>query len=80
MTVAILEKRIDRITEKTPDLEEIHTDGGYGSQAVDKKMAEKTITQITTAVRGKKKSVETIIEQTCVNGQQVHSKVPPANH
>ena len=63
----ILEKRIDRITEKTPDLEEIHTDGGYGSQAVDKKMSEKTITQITTAVRGKKKSVETIIEQPCDN-------------
>jgi len=73
---AILEKRIDRITEKTPDIEEIHTDGGYGSQAVDKKMAEKTITQITTAVRGKKKSVETIIEQTCDNGQKYTVKCP----
>ena len=73
---AILEKRIDRITKKTPDLEEIHTDGGYGSQAVDKKMAEKTITQITTAVRGKKKSVETIIEQTCDNGQKYTVKCP----
>ena len=73
---AILEKRIDRITEKTPDLEEIHTDGGYGSQAFDKKMAEKTITQITTAVRGKKKSVETIIEQSCDNGHKYTVKCP----
>lgn len=72
----ILEKRIDRITKKTPDLEEIHTDGGYGSQAVDKKMSEKTITQITTAVRGKKKSVETIIEPPCDNGQKYTVKCP----
>jgi len=72
----ILEKRIDRITVKTPDLEEIHTDGGYGSQAVDKKMSEKTITQITTAVRGKKKSVEIIIEQPCDNGQKYTVKCP----
>ena len=31
----ILNKRIDGIKEKTPDLEELHTDGGYGSEDND---------------------------------------------
>ncbi len=34
----ILEKRAEKIVEKTPDLKELHTDGGYGSEAVEQWM------------------------------------------
>jgi hypothetical protein len=33
----ILKNRIDKIVEKTPNLNELHTDGGYGSENIDKK-------------------------------------------
>lgn len=59
----ILEERIDKIKDKTPDLEELHTDGGYGSENNDKKMEELGVTQITTAIRGKQSEVELKIEQ-----------------
>lgn len=60
----ILNSRIDIITEKTPDLDELHTDGGYGSEDNDKKFEGLEITQITTAVRGRESEIEKKIEQT----------------
>ena len=60
----ILNGRIDKIKEKTPELNEIHTDGGYGSEDNDKKFEELGITQITTAVRGRESKIEKKIEQT----------------
>ncbi len=60
----ILNDRIDKIKEKTPELNEIHTDGGYGSEDNDKKFEELDITQITTAVRGRESKIEKKIEQT----------------
>ena len=36
----ILNKRIDKLKEKTPELNEIHTDGGYGSRDNDRKFEE----------------------------------------
>ncbi len=60
----ILNKRIDELKEKTPELNEIHTDGGYGSQDNDKKFEELEINQITTAVRGRESEIEKKIEQT----------------
>ena len=59
----ILHQRIDKIKEKTPELNEIHTDGGYGSEDNDKKLEELEITQVTTAVRGRESGIEKIIEQ-----------------
>lgn len=50
----ILNDRIDKITEKTPDMEELHTDGGYGSEKTDEKMEEKEIRQVQTDIRGRK--------------------------
>jgi hypothetical protein len=58
----ILNSRIEKIKEKTPDLNELHTDGGYGSEENDKKFEELQITQITTAVRGAECGVEKRIE------------------
>ena len=57
----ILNNRIDIITQKTPDLEELHTDGGYGSEDNDKSLEKLGITQITTAVRGRESEIDKII-------------------
>lgn len=77
----ILNDRLEPIVEKTPDLEELHTDGAYGSEANDKKMEELEITHVQTAVRGKKADVAMEIEEvsegdytvTCPK-QTVHSQ------
>ena len=59
----ILNKRIEIINDKTPDLEELHTDGAYGSSDNDKKLEELGITQIQTAVRGTSSKVKIEIEK-----------------
>ncbi len=72
----VLEGRIDKIKEKTPDLEEIHTDGAYGSEAVDKKMEENEITLVTTAVRGRESGIEKTIEQSPGNENEYIVRCP----
>jgi len=59
----ILNERIDSIKEKTPELKELHTDGGYGSEDNDKKLEKSEVMQITTAVRGRESEIEKKIEQ-----------------
>ncbi len=58
----ILNDRLTEIKEIIPDMEEIHYDGGYASADNDKIMQEMNITQVQTAVRGKKEKVEMKIE------------------
>jgi len=72
----ILKDRADKLIEKTPDLEELHTDGGYGSEEVDKKMADNNITLVTTAVRGRESKIEKIIRQNPENEQEYTVKCP----
>jgi hypothetical protein len=60
----ILNERLDPIKEKTPDLNEMHTDGAYGSEANDQKMEQLDVTHVQTAVRGCKPAVKMEIEQT----------------
>ena len=60
----ILNERVDKIKEKTPALNEMHTDGGYGSEDNDKKFEDLEIDQITIAVRGRESEIEKKIEQT----------------
>jgi len=60
----IMNDRIESLKEKTPDLKELHTDGGYGSEDNDKKFEELGIIHIQTAVRGWKSKVEMKIEET----------------
>ena len=67
----ILNKRLDIIKEKTPDIAELHTDGGYGSSPNDEKCAEMGIMQIQTAIRGKEAAIEMTIEHSDVDGYQV---------
>lgn len=72
----ILEARADKLIEKTPDLGELHTDGGYGSEGVDKKMGGNNITLITTAVRGRESKIEKTITQNPENEQEYTVKCP----
>jgi hypothetical protein len=60
---AILNDRLEPLVEKTPDLNELHTDGAYGSEANDEKMEALEITHVQTAVRGKKTDVAMEIEE-----------------
>jgi hypothetical protein len=59
----VLNKKIDRIKEKTPELEEMHTDGGYGSIVNDLKFEKLGIRHIQTAVRGRQSGVDFTIEK-----------------
>lgn len=59
-----LNERIDIIKEKTPELNELHFDGGYSSKDNDEKFEEHTITPVQTAIRGREpEGVEIKIEQ-----------------
>lgn len=59
-----LNERIEPIKEKTPELNELHTDGAYGSKDNDVKFDEHSITHIQTAIRGRENSgVEITISQ-----------------
>ncbi|MEA3317748.1 MAG: transposase [Bacteroidota bacterium] len=72
----ILEERTEKIVEKTPGLKELHTDGGYGSKAVDKKMEENEINLVTTAVRGRESRIEKTITQNPDNEQEYTVECP----
>ena len=75
----ILESKIDRIKEKTPDLNEMHTDGGYGSKGLDEKMEKHEITHITTAVKGRQSEVDITIIQNSENEDEYTVKCPKQN-
>jgi len=72
----ILEERAEKIVEKTPDLKELHTDGGYGSKAVDEKMEKNDINLVTTAVKGRESKIEKTITQNPDNEQEYTVKCP----
>jgi hypothetical protein len=48
-----LNARIDVIKQKSPELNELHFDGGYGSKDNDEKFDEHSITPVQTAIRGR---------------------------
>ena len=73
----LLENNIDAICDIVPDIEEIHFDGGYGSDTNNEKLLEKGIVGIQTAIKGRKSKVEITIkkdgdtfEVTCQNDQK----------
>lgn len=71
---AILNKRIDGIKEKTPDINELHTDGGYGSADNDEKLGRQGINHIQTGVRGRKAGVRLEIEMLDSGGYAVRCR------
>jgi len=68
---AILNNRLDKMKAKTSDLNELHTDGGYGSADNDIKMEALKISHIQTAVRGRDAAVPMKIDQRDDNCYQV---------
>ncbi len=60
----ILNDRLEKIGKKLPDLEELHFDGGYGSEDNDNDLAEMEVTPVQTAVKGRKSEVSMNIEIT----------------
>ena len=58
-----LNERLDTLKEKTPELEELHFDGAYGSSDNDRKCERYGITPVQTAVKGIKPAVEMSIEK-----------------
>ena len=60
----ILNERIDRLKEKTPDLDELHSDGAYGSSDNDQKFEKHNITPVQSGMRGPEQSVPIEIDQT----------------
>jgi len=63
----VLNERLDTIKEKTPDLEEIHFDGAYGSTDNDEKCEKQGIVTVQTGVRGPKQAVRMTIEKSSEN-------------
>lgn len=49
----ILHERLPEMHEKTPDLRELHTDAGYGSEDNDLRQADLKIEAVQTAIRGR---------------------------
>lgn len=60
----ILNERIDRLKEKTPELDELHSDGAYGSSDNDHKFEEHNITPVQSDLRGPTQAVPIEIDQT----------------
>lgn len=60
----VLHERLDVLKEKTPEINELHTDGAYGNGPNDQKMAKLGIKHIQTAVRGRKPEVPLKITPT----------------
>lgn len=67
----ILNERIDIVKVKTPDINELHHDGGYGSTDNDHKLSEYGIKPIQTAVRGRKAGVFIEINQLSENSYEL---------
>jgi hypothetical protein len=59
----VLNERLETLKEKTPELEELHFDGAYGSRDNDRKCEQHGITPVQTAVKGIKPAVEMRIEK-----------------
>lgn len=59
----VLETRIEKIKEKTPDIEELHFDGAYGSRNNDIKFEGLEIQPVQTAIRGREARVAITIEE-----------------
>lgn len=60
----VLNKRVDRLKKKTPDLDELHFDGAFGSTDNDRKFEALNINPIQTAMRGHEPAVDIEIHQT----------------
>jgi hypothetical protein len=78
----ILQERLEPMMQKTPDLQELHVDGAYGSEENDRVQAELGITVVQTGIRGMRARAPMRIEPlegglyqvTCAAGFQATSQ------
>jgi hypothetical protein len=75
----LLNASIDRMKEKTPDLNSLHTDGAYGSEDNDKKMDLHNIEHVQTAVRGRKADVDIEIKEKDNDNYEVSCPLQSVN-
>jgi hypothetical protein len=66
-----LKNRIDHLKDKTPDLDEHHIDGAYGSADNDKKYEKNHINPVQTGIRGTRARVDIEIVHSGKNTYQV---------
>jgi len=64
----VLVDNIEKLVEKTPDIKEMHQDGGFGSEDMDKKAKKHGIVLVQTAVKGRKAQVPISVEGTVEEG------------
>jgi hypothetical protein len=67
----ILHERLPEMHRKTPDLRELHTDAGYGSEDNDRLEAELGITAVQTAIRGRVAQAPMRIERDAAGHLQI---------
>jgi hypothetical protein len=67
----MLAERMDVIKEHTPELNEMHTDGGYGGSVLDPKMSEHKVLHVETGSKMGKARVNMIYYSTDDDGYQV---------
>ncbi len=83
----ILHERLEEMHQKTPDLRELHTDGGYGSEDNDLLQARLGIVAVQTGIRGRSAQAPMQVERDeeglfhircatghCVPGQSTRSR------
>jgi hypothetical protein len=84
----ILHERLEQMHQKTPDLRELHTDGGYGSEDNDLLQARLEIEAVQTGIRGRSAQAPMQVERDeaglfhircaaghCVPGQPTRSRL-----
>lgn len=84
----ILHERLPEMHHKTPDLRELHTDAGYGSEDNDRLEAELGIQAVQTAIRGRTPQAPMRIEQDeagllqirCAAGHLVQGQSTPKHY
>jgi hypothetical protein len=59
----ILNQRIEKLKEKLEEIDELHFDGGYGSEENDKKFEDLEITPVQRAIKGRKPKVPITIKK-----------------
>lgn len=72
----ILEGQLDQMKDRTPDLEECHVDGGFGSEGIDIKAEKHNITIVQTAVKGATPKVPIAIKGNDKDGFMVNCPYP----
>lgn len=70
--------RLDGLAEKTPEIALLYTDGGYGSEENDSKMATMGIEQVQTAIKGRQSAVDIVITRSEDGSYEVRCPVQSA--